>query len=605
MGCNTPEILQKALKDLPKDVVDLYAQVLKDIPEDDKETARLILIWLTYSVKPLKLDEVASAVGIPSPQKVLDICTSSLIFLQREHGSIRHIVKFDHFSVKEYLTSEKFRTSSETSSFYTSPLIAHLTIAKICVSRFININNFNLATGKSMGAKPAEIFVDEWWPPGKDPLLSYSRLWYKHIQEADTIDRSEAQSAETQQISCVLRGQSHRLFCKEYFQSFQNWHHLLWKYDQDFDGITIRRFRKAASPILMASIARLPNNVRRLLDSGADIDGDVGNVNSNHNPSSQTIITRPIHAAAISGTLEILGLLLEKGATLNQSELDMVARENLRRGADVLRDILRERPSLKITEDTAMASAMNLSSKEALSYIMDNEDHFTQSQLVAIAKNFRAWGQDHDMIEKIMSYGERINCDRNDILIAFLCRSNCDIGSLLDRYQPPHSMANLILQSILGNIWGSEQKLQSVFEYYKDVGVDIHISPGMLEKALKSRHLWLFSTIVKHAKTVIIGTDTLQALRNNFDGMSVMYMLMERVNYHKITGETMQLAAQLDKTALETLQKNTRPNVILPSANECKDIVEKRRSGTLPQTESTLARGPSSEPAAVLQSKNI
>ena len=222
MRCNKSGILQKALRDLPNEVVDVYAQVLKDIPEDDKETARLILIWLTYSVQPLTLEELASAVGIPSPQKVLEICTSSLVSLQWDLIDERDVVKFDHFSVKEYLNSKKFQTSPETAFFYASPVIAHLTIAEISVSRFIDISNFNLATGKSTGAKRVEKLDAESWPPGEDPLLCYSMLWYKHIQHADAIVRLNAQSAETQQISNILRVQSHRLFCEESSQSFQN-----------------------------------------------------------------------------------------------------------------------------------------------------------------------------------------------------------------------------------------------------------------------------------------------------------------------------------------------------------------------------------------------
>ena len=394
LGCNKREILRKALRDLPKEVVDIYAQVLKDIPEDDKETARLILIWLTYSVQPLTLEELASAVSIPSPPKVLDMCTSSLVSLQRVYGrffmlSKIDVVKFDHFSVKEYLTSEKFRTSPETACFYVSPLIAHLTMAEISVSRFININNFDLATGKSIRARLGENSDAESWPPGQDSLLRYSRLWYKHIKQADAIDRSKAQSAETRQISSVLRVQIHRLFCDEFSQSFQNWYHLLWEDRHQFDYISVRICEEATSPIIMASLAGLPNNVQRLLDDGSDIDGDVANVNTDPKSTLDSMIkiTRPIHAAAISGNLEILRLLLKKGATLTQSELDMVARENLRQGANVLTDILRARPILKITDNTVMASAKNWRSKELLRYILDHENHFTKSQLVEIAKN--------------------------------------------------------------------------------------------------------------------------------------------------------------------------------------------------------------------------
>ena len=632
LGLQQARYITKALRDLPKEVVDIYAQVLKDIPEDDKETARSILIWLTYSVKPLTLEELASAGGIPSPQKVLDICTSSLISLQRNDMDNFDVVKFDHFSVKEYLTSESFRTSPETAFFYESPLIAHLTMAGECVSRFITINKFNLVTDKSTGSKVAENLDAELWPPGKDPLLSYSTGWYKHIQQADAIDRSKAQSAEIQQTSSVSRVQSHRLFREEFSQSFQNWCHLFLKEDHYVDGGYSRLCGEKTSPIIMASLAGLPNNVRRLLDDGVDVDEDVGNADSKQNSGHflSSKITRPIHAAAISGNLETLRLLLEKGATLNQFELDMVAEENIRQGADVLSDILRDRPTLKITDNTVMASAANWYSKEILSYILDHENHLTQSQLVAIAKNYRTVDQDHEVIGKIIGYGERIGCDRAKMLIAFLRRSRCghQIRTVLNLYQPPISMIDSILESVFGNHSGALRMLQFVFGYYKDVGFDIHISSGMLDEALKF-HLsyMMFSVILGHAKTVVVGVDTLQGLEQTFNGTILMNLLMKHENckYTKrarfmipipgyssfrkhlstcpveITKKTLQLAAQLDETALATLRKNARPNVIFPSADEVKDLVEKRRSGTPQQTESTLTQMPSPEPAIVPQ----
>ena len=522
-------------------------------------------------------------------------------------------------------------------------------MAEISVSRFININNFNLAKGKFTGAKPAGNLDAESWHHGEDPLLSYSRLWYKHIQQADAIDRSKAHSAKTQQISRVLRVQSHRLFCKEFFQSFQNWHYLIKKQEFYFDGILIQLNEEKTSPIIMASLAGLSNNVRRLLDDGADIDGDV-EVNSNHKSTLDlsTRITRPIHAAALSGNLEILRLLLERGATLNQSELDMVVRDNVRHGVDVLTEILRDRPVLKITDNTVTASATNRKSREMLSYILDYENHLTPSQLVFIARNFDSMGQNRDLIEKVISYGERIECDSDEMLIAFLRWSACgyNIKIVLDRYQPPNSMTNAILQAVFENRRGTHQMMEFVFRYYRDVGIDIHISPGMLD--LSQNRIGgaeMFKIILDGAKTVVVGTETLQSLGQTSEGLILMHLLLDHENcgYEddfrastleivssvkrhlsicavKVTDETMQLAAQLDEIALEILRKNARPNVIFPSADEVKDLMEKRRIGTLQQGKAILAQQikallaqrrntilaqmPSSEPALVTQSKD-
>ena len=608
----------------------MYTQVLKNIPEEDKETARSILFWLTYSIRPLTLRELASAVKIPSPQKVLDICTSSLISLQpNDFFFQRDVVKFDHFSVKEFLTSENFRTSPETRFFYVSPLIAHLTMAEISVSRFININNFDLATGKSTRANLAEKSDTESWLPGKDPLLRYSRLWYKHVQQADAIDRVEAQSAETQQNSSVSRVQSHRLFCEDFSQGFQNWLRILWEEHHNFDGISMIEYGESTSPIIMATLAGLPNNVRRLLDNGADIREDVRNVNfDKYSVFAPLKITRPIQAAAISGNLEILRLLLDHGATLNQSDLDMVALKNSQQGADVLLEIFRDQPNLKITDKTLVASARNWGSKEMLSYILDHENHLTQPQIIAIAKKCRFNSQNDDVIEKIMSYGERIDCDKNEMLIAFLRWSQCgsQIRTVLDRYQPPNRMTNLILQSVIQNVRGRSQMRQSVMEYYRDGSVDIHISPDLLDEIRKlDDPMSVISIIINYAKTVIVEIKTLQRLGQTSNDLMLMNVFMNRGNcecdadlYHsqylfgqhlstcrvKVTSTTMRLAAQLDKLALETLRKNARPNVIFPSADEIKALMEKRRSGTPQQIESNLSRMQSPEPATVAQSED-
>ena len=405
------------------------------------------------------------------------------------------------------------------------------------------------------------------------------------------------------------------------------------------DAISLDVCGKPISPIIMASLAGLPNNVRKLLDDGAEVDGDVGNLNDNDKAEFGTIyelpkniITRPIHAAAISGNLEILRLLVEKGATLNQSELNMVARKVTRQAVDVLNYIVEEQPSLKITDDTVIASAMNQSSKEMLSYILEHENRLTQSQLVAIAKNYKSAGGGHDVIERIISYGERIECDRNEILMAFLRWSNCGphIGDVLHRYRPPNSMTNSVLQSVLGNHRGARSMLKFVIRYYRDVDMDIHISLDMLEEVRKSDDSSeLFTIILENAKTVVVGTDTLQAFNQHSHGVNLMSLLMKHglrgyrytlrpysqvgavriFEKHlssspvTITSETLQLAAQLDENALETIRKDARPNVTLPSVDEIRDLVEKRSSGTQQQTESTLARMPSPEPATAPQSK--
>ena len=167
------------------------------------------------------------------------------------------------------------------------------------------------------------------------------------------------------------------------------------------------------------------------------------------------------------------------------------------------------------------------------------------------------------------------------MLIAFLRWGNCDhhIGIVLDRYQPSNSMANLTIQSVFRNNNG-QWMLPTVMAYYRDIGVDIHISLGMLDEALKSHDYFeMVNIVLTHAKTVTVGTHTLQSLKHTPNDFFLMNLLMNHENCEykdafespvatfnfnehlstcpvKITKKRMQLAAQLDETALETLQRH-------------------------------------------------
>jgi len=113
---------------LPKDLDETYARILDNINEDYRRDALKILQWLTYSARPLQLEEVAEVIAIdvkesprfnpakryPEPRDIWTIC-SSLISLEEEaledayEGTTRVIIRLAHFSIKEYLISPSIR----------------------------------------------------------------------------------------------------------------------------------------------------------------------------------------------------------------------------------------------------------------------------------------------------------------------------------------------------------------------------------------------------------------------------------------------------------------------------------------------------------------
>lgn len=134
LNCLDNQMMEDALRTLPQTLEGLYADLLRQSPREYKEKIRLILIWLAYSLRPLSLRELASAVSIRNPQQVLEICDSSLVSLQwnpywvykrdEPHDTVNDLVNFGHFSVKEYLTSGHLLASEELAFFHATPLVA-------------------------------------------------------------------------------------------------------------------------------------------------------------------------------------------------------------------------------------------------------------------------------------------------------------------------------------------------------------------------------------------------------------------------------------------------------------------------------------------------
>ncbi|RYO14826.1 hypothetical protein AA0111_g11883 [Alternaria arborescens] len=120
-------MLRKSLASLPQTLDQTYDRILTAISEEYAEYAMRILQWLTFSARPLSVEEVAEVVAIDvardpafdrdevleDPLEVLDICSSLVTIttneVDRRSGSAQQIVALAHYSVQEYLVSDRIR----------------------------------------------------------------------------------------------------------------------------------------------------------------------------------------------------------------------------------------------------------------------------------------------------------------------------------------------------------------------------------------------------------------------------------------------------------------------------------------------------------------
>jgi hypothetical protein len=151
-----PISIRKVLNDLPKTLDETYDRTLLNIDEEKQEFAQRLFRCLTVSIRPLRVDELAEILAIQfdevaSPtfnpawrpenaeEAVISACSTLIAIVDR--GSHQE-VQFSHFSVKEYLASERLKTADEGLSYYhILPESAHTTLAHAGLSVLLQLDD--------------------------------------------------------------------------------------------------------------------------------------------------------------------------------------------------------------------------------------------------------------------------------------------------------------------------------------------------------------------------------------------------------------------------------------------------------------------------------
>ncbi|KAH9041212.1 hypothetical protein EDB85DRAFT_1832260, partial [Lactarius pseudohatsudake] len=145
-----PQSIRRTLNELPKSLDETYERVLKEIGMANRDHAHRLLQCLTAAARPLRVEELAEILAldfdeaegaIPKLKEdwrwedrqraVLSTCSS--LITQVDDGDSQ-VVQFSHFSVKEFLTSDRLVASKgDASYFHIIPEHAHTTLAQACL----------------------------------------------------------------------------------------------------------------------------------------------------------------------------------------------------------------------------------------------------------------------------------------------------------------------------------------------------------------------------------------------------------------------------------------------------------------------------------------
>jgi ankyrin repeat protein len=203
--CLTPAMVRAELKRMPQTLDGTYDRILQGIPDLHKAFVQSAMNWLAFSRRPLTLSELAEAAVVdPKSERfdpdecrfvderlILSLCgslvTSSLMkykpgdqdWLTEKYEmqfgwghSLRavdaQVVTLSHFSVKEYITSQRLVEGS-LSAFYISERLGHRFLTDCCLRYLIDMNLHEMDTtyGRHFESLPlyqysARFWMDHW-----------------------------------------------------------------------------------------------------------------------------------------------------------------------------------------------------------------------------------------------------------------------------------------------------------------------------------------------------------------------------------------------------------------------------------------------------------
>src|SRR6266849_3651917 len=265
-----------------------YERILRDIDSQKQKYAQRLFQCLLVSIRPLRIEELAPILTVqfdataPTSSKkrsrplnakglVLSAC-SSLISIINQGGS--QVVQFAHFSVKEFLTSERLVNAEERlSSYHILPEPAHTLLAHASLSVLLQLDD--------------KIDRDT---IANSHLAPYAvRHWVDHAKYGD--------------VSSRLQEVMKRLFDPAQ-PHFAAW---VWLYDIDRYWTeqmpTTHPTQPEARPIYYASLCGFVGLAEHLIAAHSR---DVNSKGGSH--------TTPLHAASVKGHSKVASLLLGNGA---------------------------------------------------------------------------------------------------------------------------------------------------------------------------------------------------------------------------------------------------------------------------------------------------
>ena len=295
-----PPSIRRILNELPATLDETYERTLKEVPKDKTEHAYRLFQCLVAAIRPLHVEELAELFAIEIDQAVapnvmegwrpenpeeaiLSACSTLIAIIDGAQGY--KIVQFSHFSVKEFLTSDRLRISEVRSiHHYYIPLDdAHTVLARACLTVLLQLD-------EGIDKERLATF----------PMAFYAaQYWFVHAKH-DDVERRVRDAMER----LFEPGNSYLAAWIWIFNVDEEWN------KKSIDMIADRPSHPEATALYYAVLCGLCGLAKYLISThGEDVNANCG------------VSGSPLHAASRKGHLDAVSLLIDYGADVDMTDV--------------------------------------------------------------------------------------------------------------------------------------------------------------------------------------------------------------------------------------------------------------------------------------------
>ena len=329
-----PPSVRRTLDELPESLDETYERVLREIKRPNRDHARRLLQCLAVAIRPLEVEELAEVLAVDfddtegvaklrpdwrwedEEQALLTSCSSLITTVETVYS---RVVQFSHFSVKEYLTSERLATSSgDVSRYHIDLEPANTILAQACMSVLLQpddgVENNGVEESSPLAGYAAGYWVrhaqfervSSFLRKEMECLFDLDNPCFAAWVELDDIDTHPKETSSLSPFAVYKKSRATPLYYAALCGFEDLVEHLVVKYPEQLDNIG----GHYVTPLIAALAGRHYRTVTFLQRKGAHV-----------HVRGESGIT-PLDSAALRGDLEMVRVLLDYKADVNVRDDD-------------------------------------------------------------------------------------------------------------------------------------------------------------------------------------------------------------------------------------------------------------------------------------------